>query len=78
MPTKKTMTFEASMTRLEAIVTALEKGDLSLEESLALFEEGAGLMKTCAKALDEAEQKVRKLLPGPGGAPQESPMEEKE
>ncbi|MDE6107616.1 MAG: exodeoxyribonuclease VII small subunit [Oscillospiraceae bacterium] len=78
MPTKKQPTFEEAMSRLETIVSRLEKGDLPLEEALALFEEGAGLMKQCSKALDQAEQKVAKLLPGAGGLPQEEPMEEME
>lgn len=76
MPTKKQPTFEEAMARLETIVTQLEKGDLPLEESLALFEEGAGLMKLCTKALDQAEQKVMKLLPGAGGTPITEEMEE--
>ncbi len=74
MPAKKP-TFEASMARLEEIVTALEKGEAPLEEALALFEEGTALMKQCSQALDKAEQKVAKLLPGPDGAPVETPME---
>lgn len=78
MPTKKQPTFEEAMTRLEAIVSTLEKGDTPLEEALTLFEEGAGLMKQCAKALDQAEQKVTKLFPGPDGSPLEEPMEELE
>lgn len=78
MPTKKQPTFEEAMARLEAIVAALEKGDTPLEEALTLFEEGAALMKQCAKALDQAEQKVTKLLPGPDGSPIEEPMEELE
>lgn len=77
MPTKK-LTFEQAMARLEEIVTALEKGDAPLEEALALFEEGTGLMKQCSKALDEAEQKVAKLYPDNHGAPVEAPMEELE
>ncbi len=75
MPAKK-LTFEQSMSRLEEIVAALERGDAPLEEALALFEEGAGLMKQCSAALDKAEQKVAKLLPGPDGQPEELPMEE--
>ncbi len=74
----KKPTFEESMARLEAIVTALERGDAPLEEALALFEEGAGLMKRCAADLDKAEQKVRLLLPSPVGDPVEEPMEETE
>lgn len=76
MPTKKQPTFEEAMARLETIVAQLEKGDLPLEESLTLFEEGAGLMKLCTKALDQAEQKVMKLLPGAGGTPTTEEMEE--
>lgn len=78
MPTKKQPTFEEAMSRLEVIVSQLEKGDLPLEEALALFEEGAGLMKQCSKALNQAEQKVAKLLPGAGGLPVEESMEEME
>ena len=47
MPEKK-MSFEQAMTRLEEIVSRLERGDAPLEESLALFEEGTGLMKKCS------------------------------
>ena len=74
MPAKKQLSFEEAMTRLETIVSQLEKGDLPLEDALTLFEEGAGLMKQCAQALDQAEQKVAKLLPGAGGAPVEEPF----
>ena len=66
------------MARLEVIVSKLEKGDAPLEEALSLFEEGTGLMKQCSAALDEAEQKVKKLFPGAGGAPVEEEMEEME
>ncbi len=77
MSTKK-LTFEQAMARLEEIVAALERGDAPLEEALTLFEEGTALMKQCSAALDKAEQKVSKLLPGPGGIPEEVPMEEME
>lgn len=75
---KKELTFEEAMARLEVIVSRLEQGDAPLGESLALFEEGTGLMKQCSQALDEAEQKVMKLFPGAGGAPLEEPMEDME
>lgn len=78
MASKKKMTFEEAMNRLEVIVSQLEKGDAPLEEALALFEEGTGLMKQCSVALDEAEQKVKKLFPGAGGVPVEEEMEEQE
>jgi exodeoxyribonuclease VII small subunit len=54
--------FEDSLKKLEVIVDKLEKGDLSLEESLKLFEEGVGLSATCKKELDEAEGKVQMLV----------------
>ncbi len=53
--------FEQSLAELEAIVDALEKGEMSLEESLTVFERGIGLTRTCQQALDEAEQRVRIL-----------------
>ncbi|MGA2727598.1 MAG: exodeoxyribonuclease VII small subunit [Terracidiphilus sp.] len=54
--------FEESLKKLESIVDKLEKGDLSLEESLKLFEEGVGLSATCKKELEEAEGKVQMLI----------------
>lgn len=67
--------FEQSLARLEEIVRHLEKGDIPLSESLSLFEEGAGLLASCGKMLDEAEQKVVKLRKGPDRAPIESDFE---
>ena len=74
MPTKKP-TFEEALARLEVIVARLEQGEVPLEEALGLFEEGTALMKQCSTALDKAEQKVAKLLPGLNGAAVEEPME---
>jgi exodeoxyribonuclease VII small subunit len=54
--------FEDSLKKLESIVDRLEKGDLSLEESLKLFEEGVELSTSCKKELDAAEGKVQMLL----------------
>jgi exodeoxyribonuclease VII small subunit len=54
--------FEDSLRKLEAIVGQLEKGDLSLEESIKLFEEGVALSATCKKELDAAEGKVQMLM----------------
>jgi len=54
--------FEQAMARLEMIVSELEKGDLSLDESLRIFEEGIKLSKTCLKMLDDAERKVEILI----------------
>lgn len=67
----KKRSFEESAQRLEEIVHLLERGDAPLEEAMALFEEGTGLMKTCTTLLDRAEQKVRKLTAAPDGTPVE-------
>lgn len=72
----KKKTFEASMARLEEIVAALEKGEPTLEESMALFDEGTKLAAACAKQLDMAEQKVLRLTRGSDDAPKEEPFEE--
>jgi len=55
-------TFEQALARLEKIVDALEKGDLSLEESLEHFEEGTKLIKECTQKLEGAETKIQKLV----------------
>lgn len=60
--------FEESLKRLEEIVRHLENGDMELDESLALFEEGAGLVKDCTAKLKEAEQKVVLLRLGEDGS----------
>lgn len=63
MPKKKTSpSFEAALAELEQLVTRLERGDISLEESLAAFERGVNLTRSCQKALQEAEQKVQILI----------------
>jgi exodeoxyribonuclease VII small subunit len=54
--------FEQAMARLETIVSELEKGELSLDDSLKIFEEGIKLSKTCLKMLDDAERKVEILI----------------
>ena len=64
MAEKQELTYEAAMTRLEKIVTMLENDTLSLDESLALFEEGTNLARFCNKTLDEAELKITKLTTG--------------
>jgi exodeoxyribonuclease VII small subunit len=62
------MTFELSLKELERIVEQLEAGDLPLERSLELFEQGVQLSRECQKRLDEAERKVEILLKGSDGA----------
>ena len=54
--------FEESLKKLEAIVDQLEKGDLSLEDAVKLFEEGVDLSAKCKKELEVAEGKVQMLL----------------
>ena len=66
----KNLSFEQSMARLDEIVRHLEKGDMPLNDSLALFEEGTALIRSCEKQLDEAEQKVVKLRKGPDREPE--------
>ena len=70
--------FESRLQRLEEIVSALEKGDAPLADSLALFEEGTKLVGECTRELDRAVQKVVKLMKGPDGAPVELPFETEE
>lgn len=54
--------FEDSLTKLETIVEKMESGDLKLEDSLKLFEEGMKLTKECNQRLNEIEKKVKLLL----------------
>lgn len=64
------MDFEKKLGRLEEIVQKMEKGDLALEESLRLFEEGVKLSRECHQRLNEAEAKVKLLMSvGPDGQP---------
>lgn len=55
----KNMSFESAMTRLEEIVRQLEGADVTLDDSLTLYEEGIALVKLCSGRLDEAEQKIK-------------------
>ena len=68
---KENKTFEQSMARLEQIVRAMERGDVALEESLKLFQEGTELVRSCGKLLDEAELQVKKVMTAPDGSPVE-------
>ena len=64
-------TFEANMARLEQIVRAMERGDVPLDESLKLFQEGTALVRSCGKLLDDAELEVKKILTDAEGEPVE-------
>ena len=68
--------FEASMKRLEEIVRTMERGELPLDESLKLFEEGTALVRACGGMLDDAEMKIVKLMKGPDGQPVELEYED--
>lgn len=64
-------TFEESMQRLEQIVRAMERGDVPLEESLKLFQEGTELVRSCGKLLEEAKLQVKMIMTAPDGRPVE-------
>ena len=63
--------FEENMKRLEQIVRAMDQGDVPLEESLKLFQEGTELVRSCGKLLDDAELQVKIVMAGADGRPQE-------
>ena len=63
--------FESSMQRLEQIVRSMERGDVPLEESLKLFQEGTELVRSCGKLLEEAQLQVKKIMTAADGSPVE-------
>lgn len=71
MMNQKNRTFEENMQRLEQIVRAMERGDVPLEESLKLFQEGTQLVQNCGKLLDEAELRVKKIAVAADSTPVE-------
>ena len=68
---EKNQSFEQNMARLEQIVRAMERGDVALEESLKLFQEGTELVRNCQKLLDEAQLQVKKIMTTADGSPVE-------
>ena len=72
---EKNATFESNMQRLEQIVRAMERGEVPLEESLKLFQEGTELVRTCGKLLDEAQLQVKKITVAEDGSPVEVPFD---
>lgn len=68
------ISFEEAVGRLEQIVRLMEEGKLSLDDSLAAFEEGIALVRFCNGKLDSAEQRVRILLNGEDGVLSEKPF----
>jgi len=67
--------FEDALKRLEEIVDTLDKGDISLEKSLKIFEEGVRLSRLCNKMLDKAEKKVEILMRDEKGGFEAKPFE---
>ncbi len=70
----KVKDFESALKSLEEIVTKLESGDLTLDKSLELFEEGVGISRFCNSKLAEAERKVEILLKSAEGNLKEAPF----
>ena len=68
---KQNKSFENNMQRLEQIVRAMERGDVPLEESLKLFQEGTELVRTCNELLENAQLQVKKIMTAPDGSPVE-------
>ncbi len=69
------MTFEEAMAALEQVVSALEKGEVPLEQSIALYERGAALRAQCAGKLQAAEEKVELIRAAEGRAVGTTPVE---
>lgn len=59
--------FEEHLTKLESVVERLERGDLPLDESVRLFEDGMKLSSTCKKELEQAEGRIQVLVEGKAG-----------
>ena len=68
---KKNPTFEENMKRLEEIVRAMERGEVPLEVSLKLFQEGTELVRSCNELLDKAQLQVKMIMTAQDGAPVE-------
>lgn len=66
---EKNKTFEENMHRLEQIIRSMERGEVALEESLKLFQEGTELVRTCEELLENAELQVKKVLAAADGSP---------
>lgn len=72
---KEKLTFEESILRLEQIVQSIEQGDITLDDSLKLFQEGTYLIQSCTKLLDDAQLQIKKIVPGADGAPVEEDVD---
>jgi len=71
-------TFEEHLTQLEAVVERLERGELSLDESVRLFEQGVHLSNACRKELDAAEGRIQLLVDRGAGELRPTPIEVQE
>jgi exodeoxyribonuclease VII small subunit len=69
------MTFEEAMAALETVVSQLERGEVALEQSIALYERGAALKAHCAAKLKDAEEKVELIRQQEGHAVGTTPVE---
>lgn len=76
MVDEKEIKFEEALARLETVVNRLESGELPLEESLRLFEEGVHLTKVCIHRLDEAERRIAILVKNDQGEIREAPFDQ--
>lgn len=75
MPNEKPKSFESSLEALERIVRDLEQGELPLEKSLELFEQGVKLSRECQERLNQAERRIEILMRDNQGRPAARPFE---
>ena len=73
--TPKNLKFEQAMQRLDAIVEAMESGEIGIEESIARYEEAMNLATHCRKILDESEQRIKKIQIDAAGKPKAEPFQ---
>lgn len=72
---RKKPTFEEALEKLEAIAGQIERGEIGLEESIAKYEEGMGLVKHCRDILGKAEHRIQKLQERPDGSLRKTPFQ---
>lgn len=68
--------FEMSMEKLQEVVNKLEKGDLTIDESIDAFKEGIELSRLCTKKLDDVEREITVLIESADGSIKEEPFEQ--
>jgi exodeoxyribonuclease VII small subunit len=72
-PEIASLSFEDALAELEQIVRRLEAGQVKLDEAIQCYERGARLKRHCEQKLNEAQQRVERIVIGPGGAPAAQP-----